>query len=64
MSNFQARRMNTRFKTNGEKELVYTLNGSSLAVERTFAAIIENYYDNGKIMIPDVLQKYLDFKEI
>ncbi|OGS19326.1 MAG: serine--tRNA ligase [Elusimicrobia bacterium RIFOXYA2_FULL_40_6] len=63
---FQARRMNIKFKReDGSKEYVHTLNGSGLAVGRVFAAILENYQRaDGSVMIPDALQKYLDFKEI
>ncbi|EKC3907258.1 serine--tRNA ligase [Campylobacter jejuni] len=57
---FQARRAKIRYKNEqGKNELVYTLNGSSLAVGRTLVAIMENYQDKeGKIHIPDVLKKY------
>ncbi|EOH4159056.1 serine--tRNA ligase [Campylobacter jejuni] len=57
---FQARRAKIRYKNEqGKNELVHTLNGSSLAVGRTLAAIMENYQDKeGKIHIPDVLKKY------
>lgn len=66
MSDFQSRRMKTRFKNSkNESEFVYTYNGSSLALERTIVAVIENYYnkENNKIIVPKVLEKYLDFKE-
>lgn len=60
---FQARRMNARFKVKGEKktQFVHTLNGSGLAVGRTLIAIMENYYDpaDGGIHIPDVLKPYM-----
>jgi seryl-tRNA synthetase len=60
---FQARRMNARFKTKGDKhtQFVHTLNGSGLAVGRTLIAIMENYYDpaDGGIHIPDVLKPYM-----
>lgn len=57
---FQARRAKIRYKNEqGKNELVYTLNGSSLAVGRTLVAIMENYQDKeGKIHIPDALKKY------
>ncbi len=65
MGDFQARRMKSRYKeSNGNKQLVYTYNGSSLAIERTFAAIIENYIQkNGMIKVPEILEQYLPFKE-
>ena len=59
---FQARRMDARFKRAGEKktEFVHTLNGSGLAVGRTLVAIMENYQDEaGRIAVPDVLQPYM-----
>ena len=63
---FQARRMNTKFKrSNGKVEYVHTLNGSGLAVGRTFAAIIENYQNpDGSITIPKALVKYTGFDRI
>lgn len=59
---FQARRMDARFKRAGEKktEFVHTLNGSGLAVGRTLVAIMENYQDaDGRIAVPDVLKPYM-----
>lgn len=69
-TDFQARRMNIKFKRKTEDgklktEYVYTLNGSGLAVGRTFAAILENYQQpDGTVKIPEVLQPYCGFKEI
>ncbi len=62
MWDFQARRMQARFRRKAEKrpELVHTLNGSGLAVGRTMVAILENYQQaDGRIEIPAVLQKYM-----
>jgi seryl-tRNA synthetase len=62
---FQARRMNTRFKgAEGKvKGPVHTLNGSGLAVGRTLVAILENYQQpDGSVAIPDVLQPYMGGK--
>lgn len=62
MGDFQARRMQARFRRKGEKkpELVHTLNGSGLAVGRTMVAILENFQQaDGKIEIPTVLQRYM-----
>ncbi len=59
---FQARRMNTRFRTAGEKQthFVNTLNGSGLAVGRTLVAVLENYQEpDGSIAIPEPLQPYM-----
>jgi len=60
---FQARRMNARFKAKGEKkaQFVHTLNGSGLAVGRCLIAVMENYYDptDGGVFIPEVLKPYM-----
>lgn len=65
-TDFQARRMNIKYKkADGKKEFVHTLNGSGLAVGRTFAAILENFQQpDGSIAIPDVLQPFTGFKKI
>ena len=59
---FQARRMNTRYRPDGEKrtEFVHTLNGSGLAVGRTLVAIIENYQQaDGSVVVPAALHPYM-----
>ena len=59
---FQARRMNARYRPKGAKEtrFVHTLNGSGLAVGRTLIAVLENYQqEDGSVAIPEVLQPYL-----
>lgn len=57
---FQARRAKIRYKEEGKNILAHTLNGSSLAVGRTMVAIMENFQqEDGSIIIPAVLQKYL-----
>ncbi len=59
---FQARRMDARFKRAGEKktEYLHTLNGSGLAVGRTLVAVMENYQrEDGSIAVPAVLQPYM-----
>ena len=59
---FQARRMNTRFKGKADKatRFVHTLNGSGLAVGRTLIAVIENYQQaDGSVVVPDVLRPYM-----
>jgi seryl-tRNA synthetase len=60
-TDFQARRMNTRFKdSEGKKRFVHTLNGSGLAVGRTLASILENYQQkDGSVVVPEVLRDYL-----
>ena len=58
---FQARRMNTRYKNNKSNTHVHTLNGSGLAVGRTLISILENYQTvDGNVIIPDVLKKYFN----
>ena len=62
-TDFQARRMNLRFRRAGgtKPEFVHTLNGSGLAVGRTWIAIIENYQQtDGSIQIPEILQPYMN----
>jgi seryl-tRNA synthetase len=66
MGDFQARRMQARFKTGqGKPELVHTLNGSGLAVGRTGVALLENYQQvDGSIAIPKALRPYLGGLEV
>ena len=65
---YQAIRMNMRLVyPNGTKNYPHTLNGSALAVDRVFAAILENYYNKNTktLVIPKVLHKYMNgIKEI
>jgi len=64
---FQARRANIKFRreTKGKLEFVHTLNGSGLAIGRTFAAIIENFQnEDGSITIPKALQTYMGGIEV
>ncbi len=65
-TDFQARRLNLKFKRDNKNELVHTLNGSGLAVGRTWAAIVENYQFENKLgfKIPTVLQDYMKLSEI
>jgi len=59
---FQARRANIRYRPEGARksELVHTLNGSGLAVGRTWVAIVENYQQaDGSVLIPEVLRPYV-----
>jgi seryl-tRNA synthetase len=61
-SDFQARRMNARYRAAGEKQprFVHTLNGSGLAVGRTLVAVLENYQnEDGSVTVPAVLQPYM-----
>ncbi|MBM3257745.1 MAG: serine--tRNA ligase [Candidatus Nealsonbacteria bacterium] len=65
-TDFQARRLNIRYRDKkGVLCFVHTLNGTAFAVGRMIIAILENYQQkDGSIKIPEVLQKYLNFKEI
>lgn len=59
---FQARRMNARYKPEGSKktEFLHTLNGSGLAVGRTLVAVLENYQqEDGSVRVPDVLKPWM-----
>ena len=59
---FQANRLKLRFKnSDGKSELAHTLNGSSLALPRVLAGILENYQTDKGIVIPEVLRKYTGF---
>ena len=60
-TDFQARRMNSRYKTEDKNTYVHTLNGSGLAVGRTLIAILENYQmEDGNVEIPEILRKYFN----
>ena len=59
-TDFQARRMNTKFREKDEKTCIHTLNGSGLALPRLMISILENYQNkDGSISIPKVLQPYM-----
>jgi len=62
MGDFQARRMQARFRRKGQKkpELLHTLNGSGLAVGRALVAVLENYQQaDGSVVIPEALKPYM-----
>ena len=64
---YQARRANIRYKPQGKNktELVHTLNGSGLAIGRTWLAILENYQQaDGSVRVPKVLQPYMGGEEV
>jgi seryl-tRNA synthetase len=64
---FQARRAGIRFKpkSGGKSEFVHTLNGSGLAVGRTWIAVVENYQQaDGSVLIPEVLRPYMAMERI
>ena len=64
---FQARRMKARWRApdTNKPQLVHTINGSGLAIGRTLVAVMENYQQaDGSIMVPTVLQPYMNNQEI
>lgn len=64
---FQARRMNARYRVEGEKggRFVHTLNGSGLAVGRTMVAVLENYQQaDGSVVVPEALKPYMGGIEV
>jgi seryl-tRNA synthetase len=64
---YQARRANIRYKPQGKNktELVHTLNGSALAIGRTWLAILENYQQaDGSVRVPKALQPYMGGEEV
>ncbi len=64
---FQARRAGIRFKpkSGGKSDFVHTLNGSGLAVGRTWIAVVENYQQaDGSIVVPEVLRGYMGIERI
>lgn len=64
---YQARRANIRFRreNGGKPEFVHTLNGSGVALPRTFVAILENYQQaDGSVIIPEVLRPYMGGIEV
>ncbi len=65
-TDFQARRLNIRYRDKSNKlNFVHTLNGTAFAIGRTLIAIIENYQqEDGSILVPEIMQKYLNFKKI
>ncbi len=62
---FQARRAGIRYRSGKKAEYIHTLNGSGLAVGRTWVAIIENYQQaDGSVLIPEVLRPYLGMERL
>ncbi len=66
MKAYQARRASIRAKSGkGKAEFVHTLNGSGLAVGRTWVAIVENYQQaDGSVVVPEALRPYLGAERI
>lgn len=64
-SDFQARRLNIRYKSQDEKKYAQILNGTAFAIGRTIIAILENYQqEDGSVVVPEVLRKYTGFDRI
>lgn len=66
-TDFQARRLNIRYRDSKTKKLkfLHTVNGTAFALGRILISILENYQqEDGSVLIPEVLQKYLPFKKI
>lgn len=62
---FQARRLNIKYREGEEKKFVNILNGTAFAIGRTLIAILENYQqEDGSVLVPEVLQKYTGFDRI
>lgn len=64
-TDYQARRLNTRYLEDGKTGYVHILNGTAFAMGRTLAAIIENYQlEDGSVEVPKVLRRYVGFDKI
>jgi seryl-tRNA synthetase len=64
-TDFQARRMNTRYQSKDGMKFVHTLNGSGLATPRLLISLVENYQQkDGSIKVPSVLQPYMNGKKV
>ena len=65
VTDFQSRRLNTKYKTKTGTEYVQILNGTAFSIGRPIIAILENFQqENGSVMIPEVLRKYTGFDQI
>jgi seryl-tRNA synthetase len=64
-TDFQARRLNVRFRERGRTEYVHTLNGTALATSRVLIALLENYQEaDGSVRVPEALVPYTGFDRI
>lgn len=64
-TDFQARRLNIKYRADGGNQFVNTLNGTLVAVSRAIISILENFQQkDGSVKIPEILQKYTGFREI
>ncbi|MEM3405262.1 MAG: aminoacyl--tRNA ligase-related protein, partial [Candidatus Micrarchaeaceae archaeon] len=59
-TDWQSLRLDIKYDEGNERKYVHTLNGTGIAIERTMAAIVENYYNaDGTITVPDALVPYM-----
>lgn len=64
-TDFQARRLNIKYREDKKNHYAYTLNGTAIAMTRTLMAILENYQQaDGSVLVPEVLQPYVGMKII
>src|SRR3989338_4184833 len=64
-TDYQSRKINVKYYKDGEKKIPHMINNTMVATSRAMVAILENYQQkDGSILIPEVLRKYLDLKEI
>ncbi|OGK38340.1 serine--tRNA ligase [Candidatus Roizmanbacteria bacterium RIFCSPHIGHO2_12_FULL_41_11] len=64
-TDFQARRLNIKYRKKGETQFVHILNGTAFAIGRTIISILENYQQpDGSVIIPEVLRPYTGFEKI
>ncbi len=64
-TDYQARRLNIRYRTKEDIKFVHTLNSTAIAIQRTLVAILENYQqEGGSIIVPKVLRRYMDIARI
>lgn len=64
-TDYQARRLNIKYRNGNKTDFVHTINGTALAIGRTLITILENYQQkDGSVLVPKVLQKYTGFSKI
>ena len=60
-TDFQARRLNIRYREGDEKKYVNILNGTAFAIGRTLIAILENFQqEDGSVIVPEALRRYMN----
>ncbi|MCX6738411.1 MAG: serine--tRNA ligase, partial [Candidatus Parcubacteria bacterium] len=64
-TDYQARRLNIKYKTAEKAEFVHILNATAVAIQRTLIALLENHQQkDGKVLVPKALRKYLGKKYV